>query len=92
MTEGFHRIEWLTGLEAVMELAEHLVEQMPQGCRVSISVCWALLVVPAGGAVLGCGGECPDPAGGEAVVLAPAVGDGDRLAGRAGDRRESGHR
>jgi hypothetical protein len=36
LSEGFDRVEGLAGLQAVMQLAEHLVEQVSQGGGVAV--------------------------------------------------------
>lgn len=63
-----------------MQLAEHLVEQVPQRGRVAVAVCPPAQIVIAGRAFVGNRGEGPDPSGrGETVVLDASMGDGDRL-------------
>ena len=80
MTEGLLSVEGLAGLQAVVELAEHLVEQVAQRGGVAVAVVSAMSVVLAGGALVDGGVGGPDPADrGEAVVLDAAVGDGDTL-------------
>ena len=63
-------------MQAVVELAEQLVEQAPVGCSVAVTVFSALPVVRAGGFAVRGGSERPDPSGvGHAVVLDAAVTD-----------------
>jgi hypothetical protein len=91
LSEGFDRVEGLAGLQAVMQLAEHLVEQVSQGGGVAVAAVSASAVVALSGAGVDAGRGGPNPAdGGEAVVFDPAVGDGRDLAGGPGDRRGSG--
>jgi hypothetical protein len=80
--------EGLAGLQAVMQLAEHFVEQVSQGGAVSVAAVSAAAVVLAGGAGVDAGIGGPDPAdGGEAVVFDPTVGDSGDLARGPGDGR-----
>jgi hypothetical protein len=48
LSEGLDRIEGLAGLQAVMQLAEHFVEQVSQGGAVSVAAFSAAAVVLAG--------------------------------------------
>ena len=76
MAEGFDGVEGLTGLQAVVELAEHFVEQVAQRGGVTVAVVSAVSVVLAGGALVDGSVGGPDPADrGEAVVLDAAMGD-----------------
>ena len=91
LSEGFDRVEGLAGLQAVMQLAEHLVEQVAPGGGVAVAVVSASAVVVLSGAGVDGGVGGPNPAdGGEAVVFDPAVGDRGEFARGAGDRRGSG--
>jgi hypothetical protein len=75
LSEGFDRVEGLAGLQAVMQLAEHLVEQVSQGGGVAVAVVSASAMVVLSGAGVDVGIGSPNPAdGGEAVVFDPAVG------------------
>lgn len=74
------------GLQAVVELAEHLVEQVPDRGCMAVAVVAAASVVLLAGPWQNDQGGAPDPAdGGQAVVLDSPVGDGDRFAGSPGD-------
>lgn len=70
LPESLDRVEGLAGLQAVVELAEHFVEQVTQGGGVPVAVVAAAAVVPAGGAGVDGSVGGPDPTdGGEPVVL-----------------------
>jgi hypothetical protein len=67
-------VEELPGLEAVMQLAEHAVEQVPLGLGVPVSVLASAPVVGFGARRGGQGGERPEEAcGDEPVVLDEAA-------------------
>ena len=65
--EGFDRVVGSAGVEAVVELAEHAVEQVSQGGGVSITVGFAVVVVVFGWSGSGQGGEGPEESDGARV-------------------------
>jgi hypothetical protein len=74
-----------------VELPEHLVEQVPQRCGVSVATFPTSKVVIPGWRWT-CG-RCERPGvadSGEAVVLRPSAADVSGLAGGPGDRRGAG--
>src|SRR5271163_91040 len=75
----------------MVELAEHLVEEVAQGGGVAVAVVAAVSVVPAGGTGVdgSVGGPYPSD-GGEPVVLDAAVRDRGDFTRGAGDRRGPG--
>ena len=78
-------------LQAVVELPDESVEQVPLRCGVTISVLSSTAVVLARRLAVRGSGERPYPAGGgQPVVLDPSVGDRDATSRRSGDRRRSG--
>lgn len=75
----------------MIQLAEHLVEQVPHRWRVAVTVGAPPQVVLAGRAFLRHRGEGPDlSGGGQAVVIDAPMSDRDRLTGGPGDRTRSG--
>ena len=72
----------LAGREAVVELSDELVEQVPQGRDVVVAEASTALVVGAGAGVAADGGQRPDvTGGGNPVVLGSACTDPVRPAG-----------
>ena len=87
------RVVGLVGLQAVVELAEHAVVEVAQGCGVAVTVVAASQVVRAGGSLAAGRDERPDESdGGEAVVLHVPVGDADAAPGGFGHRCGPGER
>jgi hypothetical protein len=83
----------LAGLQAVVELAEELVEQVPLGLVVPISGGAAGVVVATRARRRAQRSQCPDWAdGGQAPVLDMAVQHNGFLPAGAGDRGGSGER
>lgn len=67
-------------MEAVVELAEHAVEQVSECGGVLVAVGFAVVVVVFGWSWSGQGGEGPDESDGvESVVFDAAAGDGVRV-------------
>ena len=88
--ECFHGVEHLLVLQAVVELTEKLVDQVPNCCRVMVTLIPTPPVVVLGGGMVGHGSEAPYPAGGgESIVLDSAAGDGDRTTRGPRDGRGS---
>src|SRR5271166_314769 len=84
-------VEQLSGLQAVVDLAEEFVEQVADGGAVAVAVFSPAPVVLTGRGAVGGRGEGPDPAGGgESVVFDVAVGDADGASGGPDDGRGSG--
>lgn len=80
----------LSGLQAVVKLAEHPVEQVPHGRGVAVSDAAAPVIVASGSGGAGKRGEGPDEAGcRQSIVFHPAVGDHDAASGCACDRRRA---
>jgi hypothetical protein len=76
-------------LQAVVELAKHAVEQVPEGGAVAVAVGLGALVVGSGFGRVGHGHKRPGVAdGGEAVIFDPPVGEEVAASGGAGDGAE----
>ena len=79
-------VEEMPMLEAVKELADELVEQVPCRCGVSVAVFSSASVVLASGFTMRGSSEGPDPPGRcKPVVLDAAVSDRNRLPGGSSD-------
>ena len=89
-------LDWvvgLAGLQAVVELAEHAVVEVAQGCGVAVAVVAACQVVSAGGSFAAGRDERPDESdGGKSVVLHVPVSDADAAPRGFGDGRRPGER
>ncbi len=78
-------------MQAVPQLSELAVEQVPQRRGMAVAVISAALVVGSGVLVVDDSCPGPHPTGcGESVVLDPAVSDRQRPSGGSGDRRRPG--
>ncbi len=81
----------LAGLQAVVKLAEELVEQVPLGLVVPVSGGAAGVEVAAGSRGGAQRGQCPDrPDGGQPPIFDMAVQDNGFLAAGPGDRCRPG--
>jgi transposase InsO family protein len=80
----------LVGAQAVVELADELVEQVPECGDVVVTEVAASLIVGSSGGVVSDRGERPDVAGGgEAVILGSSCADPVRLARCSGHGRST---
>jgi hypothetical protein len=78
LAECLDRVVVFAGLQAVVELAEEAVEQVPQGCGVAVTVLSSAAVVILWCARFGHGREGPEePDDVEPVVFHGAADDGN---------------